>query len=167
MKLYTVMSGSREYQPYHKRFILDCINQIDPMYTEIRMILGGAKGLDTIMEELAQHVPRIKVECVMPADWSKGKGAGFQRNSQMLAKLAEFKLEGYNTLVMSFFIDELPCNGTADTFKKARKLGFERIYFSRGIVQGITKEFISSCHSDELVRLMLIAGKEKTAHAIN
>lgn len=165
MKIYAVFTGSRDYQQYHKKFILDSLLSLDPNYDDVQMILGGARGLDTIMEELAQGYKKLNVSEVIEADWNKfGNQAGFLRNTQMLSRLAEKKMNGSKVVVVGFLIDELPCNGTWDTLRKAYDMKFPVLQFKTRILEGITKDFIQKSDPKELERLMLIAGKGSHGH---
>jgi hypothetical protein len=47
----------------------------------IKLILGGAKGVDTLASDFAEKYSIQKQ--ILPADWSKGKSAGMKRNIEM------------------------------------------------------------------------------------
>lgn len=51
---------------------------------EVVIVSGGAHGADTLAEKIARKLCK-RPPIVFPADWSKGKGAGFARNQQIVA----------------------------------------------------------------------------------
>lgn len=78
------------------------------------IVHGGARGADIIIGEEAEKLG-LKVESY-PADWSKGKGAGFYRNLKMLNML-----DPSTDRVIAFWDGE--SKGTAHTIAQAKKLG--------------------------------------------
>ena len=87
------INGSRSFNDYDffkqeiekliedpKAYILDPVLRVPK---QIRLILGGAQGADTLAERWAKEVGALYQ--VFPANWKKyGKSAGFKRNIQMI-----------------------------------------------------------------------------------
>ena len=94
--------GSRDYPcPDDIRDFVNCL----PTGTEI--VSGGARGVDRWAEEAARDIGLpIKI---FPADWSKGKGAGFARNQTIV---------DYADEVYAFWDGQ--SSGTRDTIRRAR-----------------------------------------------
>lgn len=95
--------GSRNFsQPERVReFIID-------LGPGVEIVSGGARGVDTWAEEAAREC-RLTVK-VFPADWSKGKGAGFTRNHDIV---------NYADVVVAFWDGQ--SRGTAHTIQIARE----------------------------------------------
>lgn len=92
--------GSRDFDDYELlKLKLDAIKDL----TEI--VSGGARGADKLAEFYGK-VNGIKVTIFLP-DWSKGKSAGFTRNTQIIE---------YSDQILAFW------GGTLDSIDKARKL---------------------------------------------
>lgn len=77
-----------------------------------KLIHGGARGADYIAGEVG-HALGYAVTAY-PADWSKGKGAGFARNQQML--------ETKPDLVLACFMARRT-PGTSDMVRRAKGAG--------------------------------------------
>ena len=58
------------------------LDQLDSVRRITHIIEGEARGADTLARLWAQA--RGRVVCAFPADWSRGKSAGYVRNKQML-----------------------------------------------------------------------------------
>lgn len=88
---------------------------IDQLPVGSVVIVGGAKGADTLAEVAARAVG---LQCeVYPADWERyGRRAGPVRNRQMLR-------EGQPDLVVAFHADLWGSRGTADMVRVARVAG--------------------------------------------
>jgi len=78
---------------------------------EIVIVSGGARGADTLAEQLAKEFGFETM--VFPAEWNKyGKGAGFLRNSTIVNNA---------DMVLAFPIGK--SSGTWDTIKKGQRKG--------------------------------------------
>jgi hypothetical protein len=88
------------------------IDESNLIWLADEFILGGARGVDSAAEEFAKraNIPTT----IMKADWSLGRHAGFQRNSDML-DVADKVLAVWNG----------HSKGTLDTLDKARRRGME------------------------------------------
>lgn len=81
-----IIAGSRTITEFG--YIENTVNQIiqDYDYNDIEIVSGNAKGVDKLGEEFAtKYKYKLKL---FPADWSKGKSAGYKRNVEM-AKYAD------------------------------------------------------------------------------
>lgn len=107
--------GSRKYPN------LDLVRQyVTALPADTIVVSGAAKGVDETAEQAARE-RGLQVESY-PADWSRGKLAGFQRNSVIVSAADE---------VVAFW--HARSNGTFDTITKARKAGKPvRIFDSEG-----------------------------------
>lgn len=75
-----LIAGSRDYYPI--ALIRHHVEVLKKQYENIRIISGGAKGVDACAEEVAEN-QKITFE-KYPADWEKhGKKAGPLRNQRM------------------------------------------------------------------------------------
>ena len=76
-----IVCGCRDFNDQSK--IYNTLDEILTSYSDIEIISGHAKGVDTIAEHYARE---HNYPCrIFPADWNKyGKKAGPIRNSQML-----------------------------------------------------------------------------------
>jgi len=102
-----LVTGSRDWTDRQRVF--DVLNRLRPTV----IIEGGARGLDTIVSQLAKSwgIPII----TFPADWrTYGKAAGSIRNQQMLD-------EGKPDYVVAFPLPQ--SKGTWDMVRRARKAG--------------------------------------------
>jgi hypothetical protein len=101
-----LFSGSRHWdQVAPVRAVISSIPR------ESTIIHGGAKGLDSLAGALAK-AKGLKVE-VYEADWSRGRGAGPERNQEMVDAGAD--------IVYAFPVEG--SRGTWDLVKRARKAG--------------------------------------------
>lgn len=87
MGLKLLVAGSRSIKNEPKVFglINQVLNEIEPFYRATplsHVISGGAKGVDIIGERWAK-INDIEIIQIKP-DWSKGKSAGLQRNSDLV-----------------------------------------------------------------------------------
>lgn len=73
-----------------------------------KLVSGGARGADKLGERYAAE-RQLEIEVLMP-DWSKGRGAGLARNTDIVAKA---------DAVVTFWDGVSP--GTRDTIRKASK----------------------------------------------
>lgn len=100
--------GSRGFidYDYFERLVLDII--IKEQFNVIKIVSGGANGVDTLAEQFANnHV--IEIEVIKP-DWSKGKIAGPLRNTEIVNK---------SDVVIAFW--DGVSKGTQDSIKKAKE----------------------------------------------
>lgn len=84
---------------------------------DIIIVSGGAKGVDAMAERYAKK-HHYRFLC-FPADWSKGKKAGPERNRQMHAYIAKHSNRG----VLAFWDGK--SRGTAGSFALAEEFGNE------------------------------------------
>lgn len=105
MKLAIV--GSRTVTPMLRAKVLAYVASLAPSVT---VVSGGARGVDTIAVDAARK--RGLPTMVIPADWSLGKGAGFQRNGTIVES---------SDAVVAFW--DGVSRGTEDTIRKAHKAG--------------------------------------------
>ena len=86
MNIKVIIAGSRKFNDFE--FMK---NKLNPIFKDIKnceIISGTANGADKLGEEYAKYKGyNIKQ---MPADWSKGKSAGYKRNVEM----ADYALTG-------------------------------------------------------------------------
>lgn len=107
-----VVAGCRDYDNYDeaKAYIDICLSDIRKR-NEIIIVLGGAKGADSLGERYAEE-NGFKVE-KYPADWVRyGISAGPRRNRQM-AEISDY--------VICFWDGE--SRGTRSMIESARKFG--------------------------------------------
>lgn len=112
MRRYGVI-GSRDFNDF--KFAERCINQLRG-YNEVCIVSGGAKGADSIAKDYAEKYQLPFV--VYPADWSKGKGAGFLRNTQIVEDC---------DLLVCFWDGK--SRGTKDSIDKARERKINTVLF--------------------------------------
>jgi YspA, cpYpsA-related SLOG family len=75
------INGSRTFHDFNKMLLELAIHL--PKSSDLKLILGGAKGADTLAHQYA-IMYRIPYK-IYPADWNKfGKSAGFKRNEEMI-----------------------------------------------------------------------------------
>jgi hypothetical protein len=92
MKLRVLVCGSREWtDELPVRAVLDGL--YESAWDEFYVCQGGARGADAIAKKWCED-EEVPVN-TFPADWSKGKQAGYLRNAQMLE-------EGKPTVVFAF-----------------------------------------------------------------
>lgn len=74
-----IIAGGRTFNDYH--LLKSKLDIILSNLTDIEIVSGACRGADILGERYAkEHNHGIKY---FPADWTKGKGAGFTRNNQM------------------------------------------------------------------------------------
>jgi predicted Rossmann fold nucleotide-binding protein DprA/Smf involved in DNA uptake len=99
--------GSRTFANLTK--VRDYVNQLP---SDTIVISGGARGVDTVAETTAKA--RGLQTIVYLPDWRRGKSAGMERNTQIVADADK---------VVAFWDGN--SNGTRDSIKKARSMGKE------------------------------------------
>lgn len=105
-----LICGTRKWPESDADRVEEMLNYLDSEMLFTKVVVGGAKGIDTIAENWARK--RNKEVEVYPAQWDKyGKSAGPRRNSQMLE-------EGQPHLVVAF-PDLKGGKDTQDMIKKA------------------------------------------------
>ena len=88
-----IIAGSRDFDDYKKlRKYCDFYLQSQ---TDIEIVSGTAKGADQLGEKYAKEKGYPVKQ--FPADWSKGKSAGYVRNEEM-AKYADALIAFWNGL---------------------------------------------------------------------
>ena len=111
MKMRVAVIGSRDYQH------LDVVKMyVNDLAEGVIVVSGGARGVDTAAHEAAKA--RGLTSKIYLADWSKGKGAGFARNSEIVKN---------SDLVVAFW--DGTSKGTLDTVMKAKVAGVPVIVF--------------------------------------
>lgn len=98
--------GSRNFNDYS--FAKNEILKITKDIVINKIISGGAKGADKIAETFANEFD-IPTEIILP-DWSKGRGAGMIRNTDIIKK---------SDYVIAFWDGQ--SKGTLDSINKAKK----------------------------------------------
>jgi len=76
------------------------------------VVSGGAKGVDTWASQIATDLGIQVIEYI--PNWRLGKHAGFLRNTTIAEN---------SDHILCIFPGGVPSGGTADTLKKAKKLG--------------------------------------------
>ena len=79
-----LIAGGRNYNDYEefKRRVRHYINMHNIDLSDIELVSGGARGVDSMAERIAKEF-KIPIK-VFPADWDTyGKAAGVIRNKQM------------------------------------------------------------------------------------
>jgi len=113
-----VFTGSRHWKD--ESIVFECLKKIISMYgkNETTVVVGGAKGLDTIVVNLSRSLG-LNVE-VFNADWNLyGKKAGPVRNQKMLESGAD--------LVIAF--PEKESRGTRHMIDISQKAGIRTIVY--------------------------------------
>lgn len=113
-----LFSGSRNWKD--ESVVFECLKKIISTYgeNEITIVVGGAKGLDTIVENISRSLG-LNVE-VFNANWNLyGKRAGPIRNQKMLDSGAD--------LVFAF--PEKESRGTRHMIDISRKAGVKTIVY--------------------------------------
>lgn len=121
-----IIAGGRNFSDYAKlrketlAAIRTCATEFyncDKIDKDIVTIVSGcANGADTLGERFAKEFD-LKLQ-LFPADWSKGKGAGYARNTEM-AKFASD--EECNGVLIAFWDGK--SRGTKHMIKTAEKCG--------------------------------------------
>lgn len=112
---YILVVGSRGITDYTyiKAYLSNLIRSNYPG-RHITIVSGGARGVDTLAERFADENCYKKI--IVPADWNKyGKSAGYKRNIQMHAFIAEKP----DRMVVAFWDGK--SKGTAHNFKLAEE----------------------------------------------
>lgn len=100
--------GSRGLNDYNK-FVVE-IQKIELPKGEIRIVSGGAKGIDTLAERYADEKNYKKL--IIKPEWDRyGKGAGIIRNREIINNA---------DMVITFWDGK--SRGTNHTIKRAKKL---------------------------------------------
>lgn len=97
--------GSRDFP--NMQLVIDYVKGLPPGTI---VVSGGARGVDRTAAVTAHEAGLVVVE--YRADWTKGKGAGFERNRLIVAQADR---------VVAFWDGQ--SRGTLDTIEKARKAG--------------------------------------------
>ena len=123
--IYVLVTGSRfaKWSPW-AMFIREGI--LAHVQTEpYSLVIGGAKGIDSIAEELAGGMqPKAQTVHRFPADWkAHGKAAGPRRNQQMLDFVLERVAEGHSVVCLAFHDDLGASKGTRDMVRRATVAG--------------------------------------------
>ena len=112
-----IVCGSRDWTSQEDRdFIFLCLDLLQAGFGDdkITIIEGECRGVDTWARQWA--IAR-EVDCLpFPADWSRGRSAGPQRNLKMLQ-------EGNPDLVLAFTDDITTSKGTKNMVELAKKHG--------------------------------------------
>lgn len=115
-----ICCGGRHFDCYTLlEYVIDSIIEEYGAKTEkVTVISGHCEGADQLGERYAKkRGTRLRV---FPAEWTKyGKAAGPIRNSEMVSCLSSFSKK----VVIAFKNERT--RGTADTIKKARRLGYD------------------------------------------
>lgn len=129
--------GSRGYPNRdHVRRVVKSLADRGP----VQIISGGAPGVDTFARDACRslgfhfcqedpdpnglaHLPLPHHFFEFRADWSKGRGAGFDRNSEIVR---------HSERVIAFLAPGTPTPGTSDTIAKARAAGLPVSVFHEG-----------------------------------
>lgn len=106
-----LVCGGRDYNDYAR------VAEVLGSLVIGRIIHGGARGADSTADFYARR-NKIPVS-VFRADWSKGRGAGFERNQRMLEENPD--------MVVAF----PGGRGTADMVMRAERAGVEVLQLSR------------------------------------
>lgn len=102
-----LIAGSRNLEPDFWQ--LDCLIHAMGLSTELYSIISGmARGVDLIAATFAKARGIELIE--KPADWSKGKGAGFDRNEEMVQLCTH-----------AIVIWDGNSNGTKDTIRRLHR----------------------------------------------
>lgn len=120
MKVSIIVAGSRTFNfSRHWCKLVECLDTIIsrfPEGTEVEIVSGKAKGADEAGEKYAALRGNTVKE--FPADWSKGKGAGYARNVDMAKYAAQ-----NNGLLVAFWDGE--SKGTKHMIDQAEKYGLD------------------------------------------
>ena len=109
---YCLVVGSRTITDYN--YIKETLDYFLQNKSEITIISGGARGVDSLAERYAkEHNYELKI---FPADWDKyGKRAGYIRNDEMHKYISQFSDKG----IVAFWDGK--SKGTAQNFGLATK----------------------------------------------
>jgi YspA, cpYpsA-related SLOG family len=90
-----IIAGSRQFNNFE--FMKSKLNPMFENIENCEIISGTANGADKMGEEYAKYKGYDIKQ--MPADWSKGKSAGYKRNVEM----AEYALTGDQARLIVFW----------------------------------------------------------------
>lgn len=109
---YCLVVGSRTFRDYG--LLAEKLDALLCNQSEVTIVSGGAKGADSLAEEYAED---RGYECVVfPAYWNEyGKVAGYIRNKEMHAFIAQFEKRG----CVAFWNGQ--SKGTRHNFELAKK----------------------------------------------
>lgn len=121
-EFFLLIVGSRSFSDYEllKKKVDYLLSNIEKKHMDIIIVSGGANGTDKLAERYAREKFYRFLE--FPADWSKGKSAGYERNEKMhkFIKTAAEQHDGKRG-VIAFWDGE--SKGTAQSFGLAEKYG--------------------------------------------
>lgn len=109
MDKYVLVCGSRDF--YDKDKLYKVLDEILLSYPDHVILEGGAKGADRLARRYAVDNKLKYLE--MTPDWSIGRHAGLERNTDMLNKNP--------SCVIAFSSQTFLTSGTNDTVNKAKK----------------------------------------------
>lgn len=75
-----MIAGSRDFDPEKLIYVAFLVQDL-PLDSIV--VTGGARGVD-LTAEVAARIRGLKTKIFIP-NWNNGKGAGFERNSDMMA----------------------------------------------------------------------------------
>lgn len=87
---FCLVVGSRSFTDYE--LMKKKLDALLVMHKRIAIVSGGAAGTDGLAERYAKE--HSYPFFLFPADWTKGKGAGYERNEEMHRFIAHFKARG-------------------------------------------------------------------------
>lgn len=109
---YCLVAGSRTITDYN--YIKETLDYFLQNKTEITIVSGGARGVDSLAERYAKE--RNYGLKIFPADWDRyGKQAGYIRNDEMHKYISQFSDRG----IVAFWDGK--SKGTAHNFGLATK----------------------------------------------
>ena len=89
--------------------------------SDIVLIHGDARGGDRVADKIGRDYGLTMER--YPADWSKGRGAGHERNRTMIQRLLCYGLSGIPICCVAFFGIGLKNKGTGGCYEAAKKAG--------------------------------------------
>ncbi len=115
MSTRVIVCGGKDFED--KACVFHSLDMILANYTDVEIVSGHAKGVDSLGESYAgEHSIQLKV---FPADWKRyGKAAGPIRNREMLTYALE-----QTPIVVAFWNGT--SRGTKDMITQAKKAGAE------------------------------------------
>jgi hypothetical protein len=123
MTNYFLITGARDWPESHSHIITDLLDSHLRWHPECTMLNGMCPtGVDKIAYEWALN-NGVNVEKHY-ADWTKGRGAGPQRNTAMVKRLIE---EGSSTAFAFFYGPKSASRGTMNTYRTLVSRGIEPI----------------------------------------
>lgn len=116
-----LICGDREWTD--GKSIRSIIDELVKQYGSFKLIVGGARGVDSLAAYIARNVYQLPVD-EYPADWERfGKPAGRIRNRKMLA-------EGKPNLVIAVHSDLYGSKGTRHMFQISGLAKVPRVWYS-------------------------------------